>query len=363
MLNVWTSYHLPEIKEEYNLKENDGIRLFCTTESLGCDNINMLNKYYCELCTMYYVWKNNIKSDYIGFQHYRYLLTYTDLSPITNNGYDIICENAWLDNYYLKLKQCGINDYIIIKCIDFINELTGINKITLYDMLYKDNFEIFCGNTFICSWEIFNELCIFIFGLLDYLIPGGWYNENNVIDSIDIYKNMFYQSNNFYHIENDDKCDYGWGIKVNNGNRLYIFLFEWLIPFYLKVRNYKFFNILSNIRHYQYKYIITDAQKIDMYDIFMKYYKMNIFTGVRNICIYNYHGGIIEYLLNDMGNDIFNYCFKYVKLFEDLNEIQNYIKSQYVKNENIYMCNINEYIDVNSPFDFYKNDKYMFTKI
>ena len=40
-INIWTSYHIKEIPKEYNIKENDNIKLFYTNDlKLKKDNIN-----------------------------------------------------------------------------------------------------------------------------------------------------------------------------------------------------------------------------------------------------------------------------------------------------------------------------------
>lgn len=47
-------------------------------------NINYANKVLCEMCTMYYVWKNNLYSDFIGFDHYRRQFNINDIDQINN---------------------------------------------------------------------------------------------------------------------------------------------------------------------------------------------------------------------------------------------------------------------------------------
>ena len=56
-MTVWLTYHDDAQIEQYNLKEDETIRLFKgnNTEVKG-ENINHLNRFYSEMTTMYWVW-------------------------------------------------------------------------------------------------------------------------------------------------------------------------------------------------------------------------------------------------------------------------------------------------------------------
>lgn len=70
-MTVWLTYHDNTQIELCNLKKHDIIRLFKgnNTEVEG-ENINHLNKFYSEMTTMYWVWKNKKRSKNVGFSHY-----------------------------------------------------------------------------------------------------------------------------------------------------------------------------------------------------------------------------------------------------------------------------------------------------
>ena len=75
-LQIWLTYHDDSMVDKYNLKEDDITILFKGNDiNVKGKNINYLNKFYSELTTMYYVWKNNIRSKQIGFCHYRRIFT------------------------------------------------------------------------------------------------------------------------------------------------------------------------------------------------------------------------------------------------------------------------------------------------
>ena len=133
-LIIWTSYHIKDIPQEYKIKECDNIKLFYTNDILLKENnINYLNKYYGELCTMYYVWKNK-KSKYVGFQHYRFYLTHADISLLESNKYPIIYQSGYIGNYYKILKNTGINDFVLYKCIEYISKYLNRDKNEIFNI-------------------------------------------------------------------------------------------------------------------------------------------------------------------------------------------------------------------------------------
>ena len=71
-LTIWLTYHDDSQIEQYGLREDDVFRLFKgNAVNVEGDNINHLNAFYSEIVTFYYVWKNNVRSEKVGFCHYR----------------------------------------------------------------------------------------------------------------------------------------------------------------------------------------------------------------------------------------------------------------------------------------------------
>jgi hypothetical protein len=53
---------------------------FITNSKPEKENINELNRFLSEYVGMWYVWKNNLKSKYVGFCHYRRMINYKDIN-------------------------------------------------------------------------------------------------------------------------------------------------------------------------------------------------------------------------------------------------------------------------------------------
>ena len=96
--------------EEYGLKGDDNTILFKGNDtSYKGKNINRLNTFYCELCTMYYVWKNNLKSDYVCFKQYRRPFNWEQASRLPEEGEIITYAPTYLYNplyiHYVNVTQ------------------------------------------------------------------------------------------------------------------------------------------------------------------------------------------------------------------------------------------------------------------
>lgn len=161
-LRIWITYHDDNQIDEFELKEDETFHLFKGNDlTVEGENINYLNRFYSELTTLYWVWKNKVRSKMIGFCHYRRMFTHIiDIEPgtcqvmkITNMGYTI-------EGYY-RLAH-NYNDMYDI--IEILNEKYGTDNIYTKYLLKDSVFIPFC--CFIMCYEDFEKLCEFLFPIL-----------------------------------------------------------------------------------------------------------------------------------------------------------------------------------------------------
>ena len=69
------------------------------------DNISSENPKYCELTTQYWVWKNQLETDYVGFFHYRRYLAFKKnkkVADVWGNIYEPVFTDEVADEYGLE---------------------------------------------------------------------------------------------------------------------------------------------------------------------------------------------------------------------------------------------------------------------
>lgn len=173
-------------------------------------NIAALNKYYCELTVIYYIWKNRRRSDYIGLSHYRRFLNF----KIDNSFHDIFALSEKVispeiidyltDNtqYNLLEKIMNITDVVIprrslllpnikvqyLTCMESSPWLAfeaAIQKKYGVDEKYLNFFEIsplapIC-NMFVMKWDVFISYCEDLFEIINHVYEtiGAPYDEYN----------------------------------------------------------------------------------------------------------------------------------------------------------------------------------------
>lgn len=161
-LTIWLTYHDDAQIEQYDLKEDDTIRLFKGNNmEVEGEKINHLNKFYSEMTTMYWVWKNNIRSNNVGFCHYR--RRFTHLMEIEQRECQVMEVINFPFTVFQHYKDAhNYNDFYDI--VDILNEKYGEgNKYSEY-MLNSKTFVPFCS--FVMKYEDFESLCEFFFPIL-----------------------------------------------------------------------------------------------------------------------------------------------------------------------------------------------------
>ena len=160
---IWVTYHKDELVEKYGLR-NDGQRmLFAAHKDIEGQNINSLNHVYSEMVTMYWVWKNNKKSAYVGFEHYR---RHFDVSRLPGKGECQVYRMIDFDSQtiYQQYAQCHKAEDmdVMLRCVD--KRYGDGNAYTKYIM---EGHVLVANCCFLMKWADFTRLCKFLFTLLD----------------------------------------------------------------------------------------------------------------------------------------------------------------------------------------------------
>lgn len=151
--------------DEYGLVEDENTVLFKGNDTnYSGDSINNLNTFYCELCTMYYVWKNNLKSDYVVFKQYRRPFDWESVGKLPEKG-EVICYEP------LDLSQIPVIYHYAVyhgkkrayDLLSIIKKLFGENSDDL--KYFQRGKVLYTNNTFAMMWDDFCKMCEYVFGI------------------------------------------------------------------------------------------------------------------------------------------------------------------------------------------------------
>ena len=82
---AYVTYCNDNQKNEFNIKETEHIKLINIFEDMELPNINHINHHYSQIISMYYVWKNNLYSDYVCIWDHRRFFTPINFDRLDNN--------------------------------------------------------------------------------------------------------------------------------------------------------------------------------------------------------------------------------------------------------------------------------------
>lgn len=184
----WVSYHDDSLLDEYNLEDltRDGHHvLFPTHETPDeGDNVNVLNPVWSEIVTMWYVWKNNLRSDYVGFEHYRRHLT-VDNMPSRGQCQIYTIMKFCPDTIYQYYANCHYRCDIDL-IIEILNEKFGADN--EYSTYLYESCDMIANCTFFMAWEDFTNLCDFLFPLIAEFTRRSGINDNEPNKILDRWK-------------------------------------------------------------------------------------------------------------------------------------------------------------------------------
>lgn len=277
---AYISYCSEEQKNEYNLKDNEHIQCINVFEDMNDPNINYLNHFYSELVMCYYVWKNQLYSDYVCIWDHRRFITPINFDKLDNNciqAYYHIHTDVTPFEYMIR---DGINEYIIWQFVKYMIEEKHIDHDFVINTIFNEpwNDGLWLHSCFNCNWYVFNDMCDFMFNFTNYMIPNGDYTNWNSLEqfnkdmklSIDILKPKY---------KDGEIIDFG---RIQGEDRIIGNVYELIFPLYCKFMGYESFSEVEDkhiaIELYNYN---KDTIKNDIRKLIGK----NIFTGCRDFAI------------------------------------------------------------------------------
>lgn len=160
---LWVTYHDDSQISEYGLKEDATHRLFASHKDAEGVNINHMNPVYSEMVTMYYVWKNNLRSRFVGFEHYR---RHLDVKRLPAKGE---CQVYHINNFLFESVYGQYSRFHNAKDMDMMLKAVDnrYGKGNKYTKNIREGHFLVANCTFLMRWQDFVKMCEFLFPLLD----------------------------------------------------------------------------------------------------------------------------------------------------------------------------------------------------
>lgn len=327
------SYVNNDTINKFNLKENDTVSLFeANNINYNKDNINYLNNHYAELCLYYYIWKNQLKTDYISIGHHRRYINKINFERLDNNEVQVYPLYARIldETPYMFLLKDGVNEYITFMLYRYLIEKENLDVNTVKEVLFNKNYNLYYFNIIACKWDIFNDICNFIFGFLEYIMPYKDYtNEtyiNNFINDLQLsFSNLDY----FY---NQDKLLTNNG-RVKSGDRIIGCIYELLLPIFIELK-YKSFIEIDETK--KLGVVLNDFNEKTIFDDVKKWISKNTFSGCMQFYFKTSQNKLNK--LREFLSDTYGLCGSYIFIVDEFPE-------------NTIELKLNEYIDTETPYD------------
>ncbi len=135
------------------------------------ENISKRNRDYCEMTSVYWAWKNDLDSDYIGLCHYRrrFMLDKQMINSMINNNYDLVTTTPYLENNTVYEEFCTQNWFLDQQEWDLITaaiEKVAPDYLSSWKKLAESNMFIPC-NMFIMKRNVFDDYCKMVFDVTE----------------------------------------------------------------------------------------------------------------------------------------------------------------------------------------------------
>lgn len=163
---TWVTYYKDSQVKEYKLEEyckNQLLehKLYPTHKKAEGIHINELNPIYSEMVAMWYVWQHNLKSDYVGFEHYRRRL---DLTKSFTEGQCLVWSATNLGQS-LYAQYCTWHYKPDMDMVIDILEDT-YEKDNVYVKNIKNSRIFYPCCTYYMKWSDFTLMCNYLFDVI-----------------------------------------------------------------------------------------------------------------------------------------------------------------------------------------------------
>ena len=323
--NIWR-ISFNNIDKEYNIRDyysNEyNITSFNNSIIYKGICINELNDYYREFCVMYYVWKNNLKSDIVGFDQYRRQWHNIDFNNINEDKIQVY--SYWHSEYFSDRNDLGsfLYNFIIYIKFNYPEYKNKINYLLHNHPMIRNHI-----NIFICKWETFCKICNIIFGFLENVMPHEqWKNKDIIDDYVEF-------TSNFHINMKENVPEY-----ILHNKIYYPCVIEILLGTICNIVR-KSFECGKESNYY----ILYNCNNINDCINIIKTYSYNVGNGINYIFVNN-GKQFIKYV-NELNINLDNY--PYIYSYDD-NSIVNNLAPGYnyynAKNGNKIELNSNEYV-------------------
>ena len=163
-LTIWTVYHKDGLLAEYQIKNPDTHKYYAAHGDDRGDVINKLNPAWSELVAIYYLWRNGLKSEWIGINHYRRQFEPERLPEVGEcccyAKYDL--GDTILDHY----GKCHHREDLetAINCIDY-----RCGESNPYSEYLRTSRTLLGNICFVMRWEEFCDMCEWLFPILNHI--------------------------------------------------------------------------------------------------------------------------------------------------------------------------------------------------
>ena len=187
-VKLYVAYHKPELKSK--LRANHFDVLYDTTATITEDNLNNLHDFFGEFTQMYYAWKNNKYSPYIGFSNWRDQLEVPNKAPQLFIPQKKVCERRTLKGGFIFSHGEPLYKEMVV----------SIKKLYGDDSKYLKPFEgttFYMGGHGIYKWDFFVKCMEFTWGIMNDIITRN--NLNTYDDYVAFSNKMLKKRTDWCH--------------------------------------------------------------------------------------------------------------------------------------------------------------------